>query len=234
MRFNLRFLPGRTSRKAFSLTELLAVVSIVLTLGALSVSALAGSRKGASMNIGVIRVINALNQARSEAISRNTGVQLRLVSRDGTDAASAGRSFSLWARKKGAMSEYEQITPWERLPDSVSVQEDAAWFPAAGNDNLKGDNVFGGGATPANLLAGVPYYRRTVDTLVVEFSPSGGVRLPRPGQAYSYILLAPTVPEPAGSGDLSARALEVRQFADWRQIRICNLTGQMKINSPGA
>ncbi len=221
--------PSRFDCRAFSLIELLAVIAVISTLAAVSVTSLSSFNRSGTLNVGVVRVMNVLMQARTEAIARNTGVQVRIVVSDPADSSAAGRVFSIWSRKKDGTVEYEQITAWERLPDSVSVLEDAAWFTPGANQ--EGTKPFVG--NNGNAISGVPYRGRTVDTMAIEFSPTGGVRLPKPSETYLYFLLAPTIPSSAGS-TLAARTAEVKETQNWRQIRISNLTGQMRVNSPGS
>jgi type II secretion system protein H len=212
----------------FSLVELLAVLAIFGVLAAVSVRSLPPVGQSGHINTGVVRVMNALAQARSEAIARNTGVQLRVVSRAPRDEAAAGRVFSLWARKKDGTADYEQLTPWDRLPDVVALIPDAPWFDAlkSGQATLQGENPF---ASPVSL-PGIGYRGESVDVHVLEFGPNGGIRLPKPSQTYSYLLLAGTVP--GAAGEFSSRSQEVWNTKNWRQIRISNLTGQMRVNVP--
>jgi prepilin-type N-terminal cleavage/methylation domain-containing protein len=220
--------PPLSSQSAFSLVELLVVISIFGVLAAVSVGSFSASGKAGDINVGVARVMSALMQARSEAIARNTGVQFRVVTRAPDDQAAAGRVFSLWARKKDGSQEYEPISRWERLPDGISLIGDTAWFDTvkSGDRSMEGENPLEAGGE----LSGVGYRGGQVSVRVVEFSPGGGIRLPKPSQAYIYLLLAGTS---GSSGEnLDSRADDVLQTSNWRQIRISNLTGQIRVNTP--
>lgn len=238
--FFLKKFPGTLRRQqAFSLVEMLTVLAIMGVLAAAFSSSLTTSGRFAQqLDTGVMLLSSALVQARSEAISRNTPVQLRVVTNDPQDATAAGRLFSLWVGGRDANGSlifdadgkpvYELLVPWERLPAATSVIGFADWMEETA---LPGPNVFDAGAELGNDLNTVQYMNRSVDVMVVEFSPSGGLRLPRVSGAYSCILMATAI-DGAGASDLESRASDVKNNKNWRQISIANLTGQMHVVAP--
>lgn len=232
-------IPPRFRASGFTLVELLIVMAIMGILAALSLTAF--SAGGAPLDTGVARVMNTLTVARSEAIARNTAIQLRIIVNDSGDATTAGRVFSLFERSKDGTGAFKQLTPWDRLPDTISMlQNDTGLvIPTA---LPAGTNILGepsSGNSTNNFVGGVPFQKRQVNTLVVEFSPTGALSKPTPAQANSFIFLASTVPSspsPAidGTVTLGARTNEVKNKNNWRQIRLSNLTGQQRMSAPGA
>ncbi|HEY5811570.1 MAG TPA: prepilin-type N-terminal cleavage/methylation domain-containing protein, partial [Terrimicrobiaceae bacterium] len=225
----------RFRASGFTLVELLIVMAIMGILAALSLTAF--SAGGAPLDTGVARVMNTLTVARSEAIARNTAIQLRILAEVVTDkskdpseqdTSALGRVFSLFVRKSDGSGQYIQLTPWDRLPDTISMLEDAT--PLEGVMD-KGPSILL--ATSGNPPESVIYRKGTYNALIVEFSPTGALSRPTPAQGKSFIFLASTVPSspsPAidGTVTLGARTNEVKNKNNWRQIRLSNLTGQQR------
>lgn len=217
-------------------------MTIMGILAALSLTAFSGAG-GAPLDTGVVRVMNSLTLARSEAIARNTPVQLRIVVED-SDASTAGRVFSLFERRTDGSGTYKQLTGWERLPDTVSLLQneiDPNLVPMPGKPFPAGTNILADlSSSSSNFVGAVPFQGREVDTLMIEFSPTGAVRVPTAStSSHSVIFLASTVPSspslPSGGAvTLGARTAEVKNKNNWRQIRVSNFTGQVRVNAPGA
>lgn len=213
-------------------------MTIMGILAALSLTAFSGAG-GAPLDTGVVRVMNSLTLARSEAIARNTPVQLRIVVED-SDASTAGRVFSLFERRTDGSGTYKQLTGWERLPDTVSLlQNDTGLVPTTGKPT--GTNLLADlSPSNTNFFDDMPFQNRQVDALAIEFTPTGAVRMPASSTAsHSVIYLASTVPSspslPSGGAvTLGARTAEVKNKNNWRQIRVSNFTGQVRVNAPGA
>lgn len=216
------------SPRAFTLIELLTVVAIMSVLSSVAVIYMASGSRHEYVSVSASGLANALVQARSEAIARNTLVQLRVVTVDSGDSSTAGRAYSLWAKPSASTGqlEYQQITNWTRLNQSVSILDGGVTGLPGGSDR----NVFSTDIS-GNRLTSVPFEGRTVEAAFVEFSPMGGIRAPSPASSHSYILLAPVQGQNGSALGDRATGLKPGE-SNWRKVRIANLTGQIQVQVP--
>jgi prepilin-type N-terminal cleavage/methylation domain-containing protein len=214
---------SRRSEQGFSLVEISIVIAIISILTTVTMYTFSRSGANASqLETGTVQLSNLLNLARTEAITRNVGVQFRLII-DGEDIDEQviGRTYSLWTCPKNG-GDYAQLTKWQQLPANIFIQEDDSWFDSTkeSNTDLSGNNPFD--ARIRKIFNDVQFQGHRVTALVFEFSPTGGIRQPQPDSAYSTILLAANQP---GNTDAT-------NINNWRQIRVSNLTGHAIINAP--
>jgi prepilin-type N-terminal cleavage/methylation domain-containing protein len=206
------------SKLGFTLIEVSLVITLMATLTMATVFTMSRSNtNNRQLENSSAQLSDAFALARSEAVSRNTGVQFRLII-DGAGDQANSRTYSLWSCPKNGEN-FIQLTKWEQLPANIKILEDDTWFVdiQTQNTDLEGKNPF----EEANrqVISGVNYQGHEVTTLVVEFSPTGGIRQPDLGTGYSTILLADNQSKNG-------------QVTNWRQIRISNLTGYATINTP--
>jgi prepilin-type N-terminal cleavage/methylation domain-containing protein len=111
-------------KRAFSLVELLVVMAIMAVLGSLVTMSFSGLMGGNRLVAGGNDLMNLANQARQEAISKNTMTALVLISSSGqpqwdrrvfrvielTPADTAANTAAAWA----------PASAWHSLPDGIS------------------------------------------------------------------------------------------------------------------
>lgn len=223
----------------FTPVDFLIGAAVAGILGTLTLPAFPTAGR-AALDTGVERVMNHLAFARTEAMERHTTVQLRIVVEDLADPAAAGRVLSIFAKEADEEGGYQQLTPWHRLPDGVSMLKNASASVA----NIPGKAPVWSGtdiladATGGNLEM-VPFQGRQVRVRVVEFDPFGHVlRLPNTTEPHSIFLLASTVsssPSPALDGTVTPeiRKDAVKNKTNWRQIRLSSRTGMACVQAAG-
>lgn len=106
------------SHSAFSLTELLVSVAIITLIGALGVPAVSSLRAAKLVNSGNL-IADMVNQARQNAITRNTSTALVMAVTTG-DSKLDGRLFCI-VEYKIATQTWGMISPWTLLPAEVMV-----------------------------------------------------------------------------------------------------------------
>jgi uncharacterized protein (TIGR02596 family) len=109
-------LSGRSaSQKAFSLVELLAVVSVILFMLGLSVPGFISMKTGMDLQNGALEVTNCLEVARQAARTMNCQAEIRLFT-DGNGI----RSMQVYVRR----AQSSEWTPWTKaivLPETVEI-----------------------------------------------------------------------------------------------------------------
>ncbi len=195
----------------FTLIELLMVMGVISVLMVASVSALRSS--SSQLLTGGARFADTLNLARSEAITRQTVVRLR-IARDWTGRPESNfRSFSLWALDPEAdpvsPAAWQQISQWERLPEGVVLDASAA----ASN----GTSFFAEfPVETSSLNVGA----NSVMVLAMDFTPRGSLIVPSSasGARFTFRLAQ-------GFLDDSGSVVYTGSTQNWFEVGVDRLTG---------
>jgi len=110
----------------FTMLELLVVLAIILFVTASVVGGYSNMQKAQRLNTSVDRVINALNLARSTAISRNAVCHVRIINTDTTEQAISVQSYT-------NTSTALQV----RLESDATNTGPNAWSPTSGDTLTK-------------------------------------------------------------------------------------------------
>jgi prepilin-type N-terminal cleavage/methylation domain-containing protein len=224
---------------AFTLIELLTVVSIMAVLSALALPALNSLGNGSNLSAAGRLVGNLVAIARSEAINQRTLVQLRLLTTNagGTDDVTVHyRKLSLWKAVQSATGQqsYVQFSNWETLPGGVMVDPSGPdptqnaspkyTFTPPGTYFLNSgllNNSNGSGS-------GISYVAGTYNYAWVEFSPTGATTYPS-GNATAYLLLTEAF---MPSSQATAPVYTPANHPNWFQVSINSLTGMSEVVRP--
>jgi len=101
--------------RAFTLVELLVVISIMVVLGAAVGPGISGALEGVNLTGGAGKVVDELEFARQTALSRNSPVEVRIYQEDGT----IRRVASLLQNTSGI----EWLSPGRPLPQGVLIDD---------------------------------------------------------------------------------------------------------------
>jgi uncharacterized protein (TIGR02596 family) len=118
---------GRTaSQRAFSIVELLAVVSVVLFMLGMSVPGFLSMKAGLDLQNGALEVTNCLEAARQTARTLNGQAEIRLFTKgDGI------HGMQVYVRK----AQSSEWTPWTKavvLPDTVEISGNTTYSTLLG------------------------------------------------------------------------------------------------------
>jgi len=207
-------------RQAFSLIELLAVMAVISLLMVATIPAFNSMGPAYRLGTASEAIMTVLDTARMEAINANTTVQLRIITGSAAPVEAQYRAYSLWKRNK-TDGTYAQTTKWEILPVGVtfeSLDDPSLSYPLS-DPRYAGTHVLNSTLNNKNTSA---YLGQSVGTTYVECYPDGSVRLPALAGSSAYLLmkLATATTNAAGTP------------ANWRQVRINALTGQLRLNTP--
>jgi hypothetical protein len=216
------------------MVELIAVVAVISVVSGFAVVGVNGGAGGSNLDAGARKVANSLVLARSEAISRHTVVRF-VVAHDwaGKDDASL-RRFSLWAWDADA-AQFFPISKWEELatglimepglPDYVRESEYAESDPAAVRAECVLDVRHAESA--AFIQEGD---HGSISTRYIEFMPSGNVRIPGGGGRRATYVVTQGYQQP--TGELLYTPRGEHGPADWAQVNVDTLTGNVRIYQP--
>lgn len=222
------------TRRAFSLIEVLTVLSIISIIAGFSVPAISGITRSRSLDTGARLMAGWLNVARSEAISRHTLVRFA-VARDWPGKSEANlRKVSLWAWDT-ELDAFFPITPWQELPLGVAMETSLPDYLKHGayatddRSSIKGDFVL-----EENFAAKAEFDARTGDDFVrarfVEFTAAGSARLPGGTARQAMFVLTPGVAQ--SNGDFTRTTNANGHAANWAQINIDTFTGRVRVYQP--
>ena len=222
-------------RRAFSLVELVAVVSIMTLLAGLGMPAVKGLTGSGSLSSGTRQFAGWLTLARSEAISRHTRVRFA-VARDWTGKEDARlRKVSLWAWNP-EVEQYLPLTKWEELPIGVVIEPSLpgyigdAEYARADNDSVRGECVLDESfQSQAEFIAGTD--KEPITARFIEFLPSGSVRIPGGTKRNAIFVATQGFTNPDGSLSYTSRA-ESSRPATWAQVNVDTLTGRVRVYQP--
>ncbi|MEM1294727.1 MAG: prepilin-type N-terminal cleavage/methylation domain-containing protein [Verrucomicrobiota bacterium] len=230
-------LPKRN--RGFTLLELLMVVGIItLALAALGsvTSRVLGSQ---TLNSATRELANYLIMARAEAVRHQTITQIRFVTDESDVGAASGeafRSFSIWSLEDSDGPTYLPLTGWRELPEGVILEPDFPGYAKQSNyaqndgTTVRGDYILKSETSPETVKKGgkeLPYR-------FIEFLPTGGARIPEGENNQSIIVAVEGYLEAPGKMVRTApkKDLNSSAIANWSQINITNLTGNVRIYRP--
>ncbi len=206
---------GRCRRKAYSLVELLLVISVLaIAMGLVTMSM--GSLRSTSLTTATRQFADYVNLCRSQAIARHTAIRIGIVE-DSQNPDDRFRRYSAWAWDKRTR-EFVQIHEWKRLsldlvfaprlPEAVKESNYALRDASA----VRGDYWLGRGKTQVAESGERVRF--------IEFSPAGRASIEDGDLRNLLIVMRP--------GDAEATTMPV----NWAQFNIDTLTGRVRIHRP--
>lgn len=223
-----RSIPLSRLVKGFTLIEMIATISVLAVVSAVTVPALNGVNNSSSLNVGAREFANLVTQARSEAIARHNVIRLAVETKNG-DANSALRRVSLWEWNEDTQN-FIQLTAWQELAqgliyekDSPSYIRDSAYAQADGG-SVRGDFVVD---TTSSTEASFEPLAIASKMRVIEFLPSGAVRVPGANSRNAIFVIAPGFSDGTGAVTRVGGAVN-----NWAQINVDTLTGRVRIYRP--
>lgn len=165
--------PRRATRKrpAFTLIEMLVVLSVIGILLVAVIPAVIGLSSSNNVNTGGRLIDNLLTVARSEAINRRTLVRFEIATDWPNDLSSAYRKITLVQHDIVTGSD-SQISKWETLPTGIifKIQDPLGMPPPAGSGKYFFD--LGQQQNPKLKFLG-----SDVSTSYIEFAPTGALNV---------------------------------------------------------
>tara|TARA_R110002096_G_scaffold122929_8_gene266134 strand:- start:826 stop:1476 length:651 start_codon:yes stop_codon:yes gene_type:complete len=192
-----------------------------------------------TLNSATRELANYLIMARAEAVRHQTITQIRFVTDESDAVADSGealRSFSIWSLEDSDGPIYKPLTGWRDLPEGVILEPS---FPDyvrsssyAQNDGttIRGDYVL----KPEGTAKTVEKAGKEVPYRHIEFLPTGSARIPSGESNQSIVVVVEGYLAPSGNVVRTAPKVETGSdvVANWSQINIANLTGNVRIYRP--
>lgn len=230
----LDFIPNTSavrhrSARAYTLVEMLAVISVVAVLSGISIPALQSPTQATALSAGAREFSNLITLARSEAIARHTVIRFAVATEVSDGSATGLRKASLWGWNDETQS-FEQLTAWQQLPNGVALEPvlpsyvRGSTYAAEDGASVRGDYVVDvKHAAASDSSAG-----GDVSMQCLEFLPSGAARVPGGSGRNALFVLAPA----SQNADGSLLYHSGREAANWAQINVDTLTGRVRIYRP--
>lgn len=204
-----------SSKRAFTLIELLTVIAIIGIILAMGVPAVTSLTKATALQSGTRTVASTLSLARQHAITQRTATRVVFVNKD-TPGASPDmpyRAYSVVASNRNVSGPlaWEYISKWEYLPVGAVFRSGTVAGGLDNTANIDSDSTLpfpstGGGAATLSYI---------------EFKPSGAGT--KAGGASLTV----------GEGIyMSAGLTSIVTSANTNSISVDNLVGRIKVTRP--
>lgn len=209
------------SNKAFSLVEMMVVISVMAFLLAFAAPALM-SLGSTSLSSGGRELAGFLKLARAEAIAKNTVVRVAVVRKWPSEPDSVHRALSMWTWDEDS-EEFVQAGAWETLPEGLIIEPT---FPSYVKqaEYAKDDPVNVRASTPKKTTE-VEVNGETVSATYLEFMPNGRARSPD-GMAERKMAFV-VIQGFEENGQIIRIAPQ-----NWAQVNVDLLTGHIEILRP--
>lgn len=222
------------SRSAFSIIELLTVVSIITILAGVTVPAFKGVSGANALEMGASKLGGLLTLARSEAIAQHTIVRF-VVATDwnGNTPDANYRRMSLWAWRED-IGHYEQLTNWEELPVGVIIERvlptyvQASAYASADGSAVRGACVLDELSTSATF--NMDTQQGQITGRFIEFLPSGSARIPDSTERRAIFVATQGHANPGGRITYTSQGNG--RPNNWAQVNVDTLTGRVQIHRP--
>lgn len=208
----------RTSRRAFSLVELLVVVAVMSVLAGLSVSTMSLWRSE-SLTASGNRMADLVALARQNSLAKSTSTAIAIKVQN-ESAYSAVCLLEYFRTEEGSSGDWKMLVPWTSLKDGVVFAPDTTnTFISSGTnvsarpDNFPSEILFRGQAAKASSMA------------VQVYQPDGTLSV---GQMLR-LRLAEGVAAASGDGVALTHPASSGQPANYYDIVFLRDTGQIKI-----
>ncbi|MDF1739078.1 MAG: prepilin-type N-terminal cleavage/methylation domain-containing protein [Verrucomicrobiales bacterium] len=211
----------RVRREAFSLMELLVVLTVVGLLSALATPSLL-TLKSSSLSAAGMEFSGFLNLCRSKAIAERTSIRVAIVTRT-ADADDAYRKYAGWEWDKTTDS-YIQYSEWRFLPVSAVFENQVPGYVARSGyaqsekSVIEGDYVMADGFQ--NEAEVISSDGQTLRIQYLTFSPSGRAYI-EGGEKRNLIFVI-----------RESLAGEAQSVDNWIQFTVDTLTGRARIFRP--
>ena len=212
-------------RNGFSLMELLTVIAVMSILAALGLSAIKGNGQ---LDAGGNRVVDLINQARQNSISKGVMTALILV----TSTNNSTIDNRLWVimdyENVAGTWQWQQVSKWELLPGGVVVDSSAATYADGTTQNFASYFSSANMPKPTQAPTAISYQGTSITpgTYVV-FLPGGRI-------------YDPTLPPPVfrvtngsvNSGAVAYTNMSAGKPANYYDVTINVYTGLPKVDRP--
>jgi prepilin-type N-terminal cleavage/methylation domain-containing protein len=221
-------------RAAFSLIELMSVVTIITILAGVSVPAFKGVTGGNALETGAAKLSGLLTLARSEAIAQHTIVRFVVATEwSGKETDANYRRMSLWAWRDDT-ARYEQLTNWEELPLGVVVERELPAYVQASSYASADASTVRGSCVLDELSASAAFTMETSQGQIggrfIEFLPSGGARIPDSIERRAIFIATQGFANPGGR--LTYTSQTNGRPNNWAQVNVDTLTGRVHVYRP--
>lgn len=205
--------------KAFSLIELLVVVSIIVLMMSLLMPAISGMTSTAGRRGAVNVLMNTFEQARVAALESGRTVYVIFWRRSypEKDAIAVFRDPEVDGEK------YEQLTPWRKLPKGVLLHQ-----PGKGESMLSSKLTLADAFDSARMANPPPIASGDEPLKGVAFNSSGAVSYPVDDKKYLKLIVSEGV---RGQGGTEALISERKQDAGgFEIISFSRYTGRAQLD----
>ncbi|MEM7015456.1 MAG: prepilin-type N-terminal cleavage/methylation domain-containing protein [Verrucomicrobiota bacterium] len=210
-----------SSNRAFSLVEMMVVISVLAFLLAFAAPSIM-SLGSTSLSAGGRDLVGFLKLARAEAIAKNTVVRVAIVRNWPSEPDAAHRTFGTMSWNEET-EEFVQIGAWESLPEGLMIEPS---FPSYVKDSeyAKDDPINVRASTP-NKMIEVMVNGEAISATYLEFMPNGRARAPD-GMAERKLAFV-VIQGFEEDGEIVRVASQ-----NWAQVNVDLLTGHIEVLRP--
>jgi uncharacterized protein (TIGR02596 family) len=193
------FCPGARFRKAFSLIELLSVMTLISVLAVAAVPAMRGTLDGINIGGAAGVLESEISMARQLAISRNLPVEVRIYKYDDGNGMAWRAVSSVIPSKASGQAADEWVTAPKILPGNVIIDDSQEFSTVVSKaQSPVSDPAVAPWTTTETSATSVPALVRGKNYVGFCFNPDGSTNLPN--NAPWCLTLRNPNSKPAGSG----------------------------------